>query len=412
MIYSGVTVLLGLVFPHLEYRYLAGYNHGVTVPVAIAVFSSVAQGVLALTAIVFSLAFVMVQFSSTAYSPRLVLWLSRDPIVWHGLGIFTATFLYSLVALIWVDRWGSGRVPFFSGWLVISLLITSVMVIGLLVGRLALLQVAGVMRFIGQKGRQVISEVYPLLISAQTEGREPENLPKSLSPNLPVTQTVIHAGEPMAIGAYDVQTLVSLARQTEGLIVMPLAVGDIVIEGETLLTVHGGHAVLPQSALRRAVNMERQRTFEQDPKYAIRLLVDIGIKALSPAVNDPTTAVQALNQIEDLLRRLGTRHLEVGQVGDETGALRLVFPAPTWEDFLSLAFDEIRFYGAASLQVMRRLRTALYDLASAVPLERQKALSHYIEHLNSTVKNSIKDTEDQTTALQQDRQGLGLSRGS
>jgi uncharacterized membrane protein len=77
MIYSGVTILLSLVFPHLEYR-LAGYNHGVTVPVAIAVFSSVAQGVLALTAIVFSLAFVMVQFSSTAYSPRLILWLSRD----------------------------------------------------------------------------------------------------------------------------------------------------------------------------------------------------------------------------------------------------------------------------------------------------------------------------------------------
>lgn len=102
----------------------------------------------------------------------------------------------------------------------------------------------------------------------------------------------------------------------------------------------------------------------------------------------------------------------MGQVRDETGALRLIFPAPTWEDFLSLAFDEIRFYGAASLQVMRRLRTALYDLASAVPLERQKALRHYIEHLDSTVKNSIKDTEDQTAALQQDRQGLGLSRGS
>ena len=372
MIYSGVTVLLGLIFPHLEYRYLAGYNHGVTVPVAIAVFSSVAQGVLALTAIVFSLAFVMVQFSSTAYSPRLVLWLSRDPIVWHGLGIFTATFLYSLVALLWVDRWGSGRVPFFSSLLVMLLLVTSVIVIGLLVERLALLQVAGVMRFIGQKGRQVIGEVYPLQISAQAERREPEDLPKSLAPNLPVMQTVIHAGEPMAIAAYNLQALVTLARQTEGLIVMPFAVGDIVIEGETLLTVHGGHAVLPQSALRRAVNMERQRTFEQDPKYAIRLLVDIATKALSPAVNDPTTAVQALNQIEDLLRRLGTRHLEMGQVKDEAGALRLIFPVPTWEDFLSLAFDEIRFYGAASLQVMRRLRTALMILPLPCPLSDKR----------------------------------------
>jgi len=270
--------------------------------------------------------------------------------------------------------------------------------------------VAGVMRFVGAKGRQVISEVYPVLIPAQTERQGLEGSPKPVIPNMPVTQTVIHAGEPMAIAAYDVQALVSLAKKAEGLIVMPLAVGDIIVEGEALLNVHGGHLMLPQTALRRAVELERQRTFEQDPKYSLRLLVDIAIKALSPAVNDPTTAVQVIDQIKDLLRRLGSRHLEVGQVTDETGALRLIFPTPNWEDFLMLAFDEIRLYGITSLQVMRRLRTALYDLASAVPPERRKALRHYIEHLDLTVKDSIKDAEDQTTALQQDRQGLGLSR--
>lgn len=215
----------------------------------------------------------------------------------------------------------------------------------------------------------------------------------------------------MAIAAYDVPALVNLARQADGLIIMPFAVGDVVIEGETLLTVHGGRLKFSQPALSQAVQLEPQRTFEQDLKYALRLLVDIAIKALSPAVNDPTTAVQALNQIEDLLRRLSRRDLEVGQVRDETGVLRLIFPTPTWEDFLILAFDEIRLYGITSLQVMRRLRTALYDLALAVPPQRRKALHHYIEHLDITVKDSIKDDEDQTTALQQDRQGLGLSRG-
>jgi uncharacterized membrane protein len=114
--------------------------------------------------------------------------------------------------------------------LVILLLIASVMVIGLLVQRLALLQVAGVMRFVGAKGRQVISEVYPVLIPAQTERQGLEGSPKPVIPNMPVTQTVIHAGEPMAIAAYDVQALVSLAKKAEGLIVMPLAVGDIIVE--------------------------------------------------------------------------------------------------------------------------------------------------------------------------------------
>ena len=410
MIYAGVTIVVGLVFPRLEYHYFANYRHGMTVSVATAVFSSIASGMLALTGIVFSLAFVMVQFSSIAYSPRLVLWFSRDPVISHGMGIFTSTFIYSLSALGWVDRDGSGRVPFFSTWLVILLVIASVMILALLVQRLAALQVSGVISFVGKAGREVVGEMYPLMLTAGADERDLENPPNSPTLNLPVTQAVIHSGEPMAITECDTQALVRLARQTEGVIVMPFAMGDTVMEGDTILAVRGGLLTLPQPALRHALKLERQRTFEQDPKYALRLLVDIAIKALSPAVNDPTTAVQALDEIEDLLRRLGMRRLEVGQVADETGALRLVFPTPTWEDFLSLAFDEIRFYGSTSLQVMRRLRTALYDLERTVPPGRQKAIRHYIDHLNFTVKHSISDTEDQTTALQQDRQGLGLSR--
>jgi uncharacterized membrane protein len=215
----------------------------------------------------------------------------------------------------------------------------------------------------------------------------------------------------MAIAAYDVQALVGLARRAGGLIVMPFAVGDTVIDGECFVRVLGGRVALPPADLLRAVRLERERTFEQDPKYALRLLVDIAIRALSPAVNDPTTAVQALDQITDLLRRLGSRHLRIGRIKDEHGVLRLSFPTPNWEDYLSLAFDEIRIYGAPSVQVMRRLRTALYDLANEIPLERQNAVRHYIAHLEAMVKAPIPDAKDQELTLRQDRQGLGLSRG-
>jgi len=410
MMYAMVTVALGMVFPRLEYRYLGGYHHGMTVSAATAAFSAVASGMLALTAIVFSLAFVMVQFSSTAYSPRLVLWLSRDPIIWHAMGIFTATFLFALVALGWIDRNGSGQVPFFSTWAVIVLLIASVLVLARLVQRLTILQVTEVLYYIGQRGRQVISEVYPSLATTEVARQgfvEPSN---QEMPKLPVMQTVTHTGAPMVIAAYSVPALVSLATRAGGVIVMPYAVGDTLLEGDTLLTMSGGHLMLPEAALSRAVKLKRERTFEQDPKYALRLLVDIAIKALSPAINDPTTAVQALDHLEDLMRRLGERHLAVGQVRDEGGALRVIFPTPTWEDFLMLAFEEIRLYGATSLQVMRRIRTALYDLARIVSLDRQEAIHRYIAHLETTIKASIPDPEDQHEALQQDRQGLGLSR--
>src|SRR6185503_14996696 len=130
-------------------------------------------------------------------------------------------------------------------------------------------------------------------------------------------------------------------------------VGDTVGEGIVLLRVYGGRTAIDEHALRKAFILGDERTFEQDPKYAIFLLVDIAIRALSPAVNDPATAVQALDQIEDLLLRLGRRRLETGSFTDPDYTLRLVVPFPTWEDLLTLALEEIRHYGASSVQVMR-----------------------------------------------------------
>ena len=192
---------------------------------------------------------------------------------------------------------------------------------------------------------------------------------------------------------------------------MACAVGDTLVEGTALLHVHDSGTPLPEDALRRAVHLKRERTFEQDPKYPIRLLVDIAIKALSPAINDPTTAVQTIDQLEDLLRRLGAAELDAGYAVDENGALRLVFPTPTWEDYLTLAFDEIRHFGSNSVQVMRRMKSALVGLAEALPSqERAEAVRRYLEHLDRVIGASPFDVEDKRMARQEDRQGIGLSR--
>ncbi len=129
-----------------------------------------------------------------------------------------------------------------------------------------------------------------------------------------------------------------------------------------LLNVFGARQPIDERKLRHRIEMGGERTFEQDPKYAIRLLVDIAIRALSPAINDPTTAVQALDQIGDLLLRLGQRQLEIGAFPDSDGKLRFVVPFPTWDDLVRLAFDEICSYGANSVQVMRRMNALISDL--------------------------------------------------
>lgn len=192
---------------------------------------------------------------------------------------------------------------------------------------------------------------------------------------------------------------------------MECAVGDALVEDTLLLRMHGSWRPLAEAPLRQAIQAARERTFEQDPKYTPRLLVDIAIKALSPAINDPTTAIQALDQIEDLLLRLSRRALDAGCVADEQGVLRLIFPTPTWEDYLTLAFDEIRQFGASSIQVMRRLRAALLSLMDSVTeVERKERVRRYVHHLNLTLEHSMLDAEDQVVALQEDRQGLSLSR--
>ncbi len=140
----------------------------------------------------------------------------------------------------------------------------------------------------------------------------------------------------------------------------------------------------------QGIQLELQRTFEQDPKYPIRLLVDVAIKALSPAINDPTTAVQTIDQLEDLLHRLGRRELDAGFATDANGYVRLIFPIPTWDDYLNLAFDEIRLYGAGSLQIMRRLRSALISLMESLPSgARADAVRRYLAHLDLTIEQSL-----------------------
>ena len=169
--YAVVAIVAGMVFPRLEAPMFHGLASTVTVSAAMAIYSSVASGMLALTAVVFSLAFVMVQFSATAYSPRLVLWVSRDPFMWHAVGVFTATFLYAIAALAWVDRSGSGKVPLVSSLVVIALLLASVAMFVGLIQRIGLLQINRMLKFTGDQGRAVIETVYPQLDSPKAMTR-------------------------------------------------------------------------------------------------------------------------------------------------------------------------------------------------------------------------------------------------
>jgi uncharacterized membrane protein len=415
MIYVVAAVLGGIALPRFEYEWQTDARFQaveLSVSSAQAYLSAAASGMMALTGIVFALAFVMVQFSAIAYSPRLVLWFARDRMLFHALGAFSATFIFALAALAWVDRNGNGMVPPFSLGIVGISIVVSMLLFARLMHRLNDLRITNVLHLIGDQGRAVIADMFQRLDDGSKDIRQPPEGTTDLRAQLgPATQTLNYSGKPRTIAEFDVAGLVALARQADGTIAMACAVGDTLVEGAALLSVHGARTPLTNYALLGAVRLGRERTFEQDPKYPIRLLVDVAVKALSPAINDPTTAVQTIDQLEDLLRRLGASRLDAGHAADENGVIRLIFPTPTWEDYLTLAFDEIRQFGSSSVQVIRRLRAALDGLASWLPTEdRRQSVRRYLRHLDRAIETSPFDAEDRRTAREEDRQGIGLSR--
>jgi uncharacterized membrane protein len=411
LLYAAGALGAGLAFPRLERSLFPGLSIGVDPGAALAVLTSIGSGMMGLTAIVFSIAFVMVQFSATAYSPRLVLWLAKSAAINHSIGLFTATFVYALGAAAWINRDGSGVVPPFTVWFAVALLIASLALFVLLIERVGMLQVTRVLRFAGDEGRAVIEKMYGAPADNATRtGQSGSTATADVHMGLPEIRVLAHEGAPVVVQAVDTGRMAALAAETDSLVLLAVAVGDTVMEGMPLMTVRGHGRAPAEAALRRAISLGGERTFEQDPKYALRILVDVAIKALSPAINDPTTAVQALDQIEDLLLRLGRCNLDVGRIHDAAGRLRVVMPVPSWEDLVALALDEVRYCGATSVQVMRRLRALLQDVANHVHPDRRAALQYFLVRVDNGIRRDFADADDQRDALAQDRQGLGLAR--
>jgi uncharacterized membrane protein len=148
---------------------------------------------------------------------------------------------------------------------------------------------------------------------------------------------------------------------------------------------------------------------EQDPMFSFRIEVDIALKALSPAINDPTTAVLAIDQLQRLLRLVGQRSLRTHEIMDQTGQPRLIFRTPNWEDFVHITFREIRFCGANNLQIPRRLRAMIENLLQTLPEHRHPALHEELDLLTRALAREHLFPEDLELACTPDSQGMGGS---
>ena len=346
---------------------------------------------------------VAIQVAGGQYTPRIIATtLLRDNTIRAIVGYFVFTLLFAVRVL---TRMGGETVHQFNLFIAGMLGMVSVVVFLYLIDYAArFLRPVSIVKRVGESGIAVIKSVYPETINSP---RPVESSRKPASPE----RTVAHTGASGTLLGVDVAGLVAQAQHADGSIELVPQVGDFVAADEPLFRLYGGAGAVDDRKLHASVALGSERTIDQDPTFAFRILVDIAIKALSPAINDPTTAVLAIDQLHRLLRRVGLQQLRSDKIRDAAGELRLIFRTPNWEDFVHLTCTEVRHFGAGSVQIMRRIRSMLENLMQTLPQYRHAELHRQLALLDRTIEQAYAFPEDQALARIPDPQGLGGTLG-
>jgi uncharacterized membrane protein len=347
---------------------------------------------------------VAIQVASGQLTPRIIATtLLRNNVIRRTVGLFVFTLLFALGTVARIET----TVPGLIMWAAAILGLASIMAFLFLIDYAArLLRPVSILWRVGEKGLSVVESVYPKPITdadAAPPQRRQFNAPDRI---------VTHRGTSAIVLAVNLEALIAEASRVDGMIEVVPRVGDFVAGGEPVFLLHGSGSAFDERKLRGSVAFGRERTIEQDSTFAFRVIVDIAIRALSKAINDPTTAVLAIDQLHRLLRNVGKRHLHDEQVRDDAGRLRVIFPTPNWNDFVQLACREIRLYGAENFQIARRLRAMVDNLVKTLPESRRPALRLELELLDRTIEKLYILPEDIALARISDTQGLGGSSGT
>jgi len=385
-----------------------GWTLDFTAEGAKAVADTLTGALLTFIVFVFSVLLLAVQLASAQLTPRIIARVFSDRYTKAAVSIFVFAFTFSVAVL--------GRirdpVPLLSGIVAGYGSLACVAVFLFLIDRLGKeLRPVRILATVAAEGRRVIAATYPERFKLDATGKGPLVPERAAPPGLGIPSQVIHhQGAAGVLLAFDPHGLLNLAARANCVIEMVPEVGDFVAPDDPLFRIYQGGAAVTEWDLRQSVAFGTERTLEQDPAFVFRIIVDIACKALSPAINDPTTAVLALDQIHHLLRLVGTRQLDTGQVRDRAGALRLVYRTPFWEDFVSLAVTEIRHFGGDSIQVARRLRAMLENLIESLPEPRRPLLRQELSLVKRQAERAFTEPEDLVRADTGDSQGMGGAR--
>jgi uncharacterized membrane protein len=365
-----------------------------------ALLQTVITATLSFVVFTFGSILVAIQVASGQMTPRIIATtLLRNNVVKYTVGLFIFTLLFSSSVQNRIDADARQMLVFVAAVLGLGCFAAFLYLIDY---ASRLLRPISILALVGNDGLEVIGTVYPEPSGGPDASGDSRHRPLG-NPG----RVVQHTGTSGIILSVELKRLMVAAVRANGVIEVVPQVGDFVAVDEPLFNLYAGASALTDANLRSAVVFGSERTMEQDPTFSFRIVIDIALKALSPAINDPTTAVLAIDQLHRLLRKVGTRHLRTDEIADAAGRLRVILRTPNWEDFVHLAFNEIRTCGSNSMQVVRRLRAMVENLMQTLPAHRHPALHQELSLLDRDIERQFSYPEDRALARVADTQGLG-----
>ncbi len=330
--------------------------------------TTIGFGTLGLVSVIFSLLFLVVQWAFGSLSPRLNLFRD-DPVVWRTFGVALGVFVFSVTAALAIsnDQQVSVIVPAAE---VAAVLLAVALMRVLQVRAFTSIQLAPTLAAIAAEGHGILDDLY-------RKPWAPGRPAASVLP--PLHRVVVWPHGQATLQQLDLPRLLQAAGSA--VIVLQVGVGDTLQPGAPVADLHGGEVAdlrggeVADEAVFDGLLTGQERTFHQDPLFAFRLLADIGLRALSPAVNDPATAVQVLDTMQGILSPLVARDLDVADIADGSGAVRVVLALPSWDDYLRTSLDDFIECAARSPMALLRVRALLTMLLIAAPAPRRPSIS-------------------------------------
>ncbi|ARN79878.1 DUF2254 domain-containing protein [Methylocystis bryophila] len=330
--------------------------------VAQAILTVIATSTMTVVSIVFAILLMTLTLASTQFSPRILVSFVRDRVTQWTLGVFLGTFSYCIAAL---PAARSLPTPFAPVLTVLGAMLLAPVCVGMLVFFIFhisnAISVNNIVDRLRRETELVIDELMP-------ERRRPGQPRESIGMFSGELHEAIASRESGYIRFVDIPRLRTLAKEYRICLRLERRVGHFIPEGVALIRFTRGDRITDERALQllSAIEIGPTRTMQQDVEFGVVQIVDIALRAISPAVNDPTTAISCVDQLSSILIRWIEREPPRGYYYDPPHILRIAVPWIDVNGLLDLAFEQIRHYAVADAGVSLRLMRALGDIAGTV----------------------------------------------